>query len=89
MRIEVTEKEAMLIYSERYLRQRRRKFYVVAVAFGVLAALAFFITGYYISSDWLAAASACLLLSPIIYKILRDAHNSGKYARRMIREGQE
>ena len=84
MQIEVTEREAMGIYSQRYLDSLGRKRYIAPVIFAVALLLAL-LTMYYVD-DWLGVGVFVVLSSPSIYITFKNAKDSGKYAKRLIED---
>ena len=88
--MEVTEKEAIAIYTQRYNDQHFGKRGMIIVAVSTLVAIIaiFVIAGYsstYFGTE-LPAFSALALMGPAIYHALKTTHNSTKYARKKIGE---
>ena len=83
MLIEVTEKEAIEIYSQRYIDNKGKvKNYLPVVLFFVaVIAGASILT---LVNDWLGVAVFIVLSSPVIFMSLKVAKASGKYARSQI-----
>lgn len=78
MQIEITEKEALGIYSQRYLDGLSRKRKYLPVAISVLA----LVIGIGVMSfvhDWLGAGAFVVLASPSVFMVLREARASRKY----------
>ena len=87
MRIEVTEKEAMEIYSQRFLDSKGKLMkYLPPVIFSV--ALIAGVSIMYFVHDWLGVAVFIALSSPSIFMSLKAARASSKHARSQI-EGQK
>lgn len=85
MPIEVTKKEAMGIYSQRYLDSRGKVMnYLPVVLF--LVALIAGVSIMTLVNDWLGVAVFIALSSPSIFMSLKVARASGKYARSQIEE---
>ena len=84
MRIEVTEKEAMEIYSQRYTRQQRKRSLPLFSFSAVVTLVAFYFISTYINA-WLGLV-AIVLIIPSIYVSLRLARASCKYAQNQIKE---
>lgn len=80
MQIEVTEKEAREIYSQRYFNSLgKRKFLPFAIL--VLGAIIGFACCIVVSqgNEWLGVTALAILLSPAIYMSLRAKKASRKY----------
>lgn len=90
MQIEVTEKEAHGIYSQRYLDLNggRRSGIIFGVSAIITIVAFFFISKYcatYFLSEWLAL-SAGVLMIPAFLHTIKLSRASGKYAREKIGE---
>lgn len=86
MQIEVTEKEARGIYSQRYLAKISKvKYFYLPLVIAGIALLAGLYSMPYIG-DWLGVLLFAILISPSLYLFWRTSHNSGKYAKTQLEE---
>jgi len=85
MQIEVTEEEAMGIYSQRYLDNRGKVKRHLPFALLTLATIAGLCVMYLVN-DWLGVAVVVVLVSPSVVMFLKALRASGKYARSQIEE---
>ena len=86
MQMEVTEKEAKSIYSQRYLAKSSRVRYLYLPI--VIAFVALVVSLYSMQhiGDWLGVFLFAILISPSVYLFWRVSHNSDKYAKSQIEE---
>ena len=82
MLIEVTEKEALEIYSLRYIKQRRKRNLPLFGFSAGVALIAFYFISTYVNA-WLGL-SAIVLIIPSIYVGFRLARASDKYAQSQV-----
>jgi len=88
MQIEVTEKEALEIYSQRYYKSKGKVMrYLPPVIFSV--ALIAGVSVMYFVHDWLGVGVFIVLSAPSIFMTLKEAKASGKYARNLKRQVKE
>jgi len=85
MQIEVTDSEAMQIYSQRHWKSKGKKKYLPLIILAMAFSVSIFI--YSPGREWLSLAILIFLTSPAVYLSLKSARASGKYARNQI-EGQ-
>jgi len=84
MQIEVTNREARGIYSQRYINNLGSTNYIPSVILLVGLVLALFMMYY--GFPWLGVGFFVLMSFPSIFLTLRIARNSSKYAKKMIEE---
>ena len=84
MQIEVTEKEAMGIYSERHYDKLGKKRYIPPAIFAI-ALFAGLMVMYYVN-DWMGVGVFVLLSIPSVFMTLKSARTSGQYAKKLIEE---
>lgn len=84
MQIEVTEKEALEIYEQRYMKQRRKKLFILT---GASIAVTLVLWGFVLANcgEWQALLTIVLLI-PVICVTIKTSRNSGRYARSQIEE---
>jgi len=87
MRIEVTEKEAHYVYSQRYLDKHGGNKFIIFKMLPILAvaSIASLLIMIYIN-DWLGLVALIFIASPTVYLALRLLRNSCKYANKQIGE---
>ena len=85
MQIEVTKKEALEIYSQRYFDSKSKVIrYLPPVIFSM--ALIAGVCLMYFVNDWLGVAVVIIFSSPSIFMSLKAAKASVKHARSQIKE---
>jgi len=84
MQIEVTEKEALGIYSQRYMDKRKKAKCIPLFILAVAIIVSWFTLSE--ARQWLSLVILVIIASPAIYMSLRTARASGKYARKQIEE---
>lgn len=82
MQLEVTEKEALAIYSDRYLKSRGKLRYLLPASF-ILALVGGIVVIYY-SNNWLGLSVFAVLYFVGLYFIYRMVKASKQYAQRQI-----
>jgi len=87
MLIEVTEKEAKEIFSQRYIAKLGKRKYL-PLAMLIAGAIVGFVCCEILSrtNEWLGVAVLAILLSPAIYFSSRLSFASKKYAKKHIEE---
>lgn len=81
MLIEVTEKEAMEIYAQRYVNLKR-KLYLILLGVSFVVSIVVYYGILQVNPDF--CLLACLIMIPALYASLRQSHNAGKYAKSMV-----
>lgn len=86
MQIELTEKEARGIYSQRYLAKssRFKYLYLPLLIAGVALVVSLFSMAFI--GDWPGLLLFVILISPSVYLFWRLTHNSGEYAKKQLGE---
>lgn len=86
MQIEVTEKEARGIYSQRYLAKssKFKYFYLPLLIVGIAFIVSLFSMQYI--GDWLGLLLFIIMISPPAYLYIRISRSTRKYARKQIEE---
>ena len=88
MIMEVTEKEAMEIYSQRYLDEKRSGKFLLLKVIPIVAIA--FVASYLVmittNKDWLGYVTLITLGFPPLYFWMRFLRRSGKYAKSQIEE---
>ena len=82
--MEVTEKEAMEIYSQRYFDSKGKRKYLSPIILVLGAVIGFFIASSV--NGWLGVAIFGILVTPGMYVHLKSLRASGKYAKKQIEE---
>ena len=84
MQIKVTKKEAMEIYSQRYLDRRGKVKRYLPITLFIGALIIALLLMFYVN-DWLGAITFGVLSIPVVYMTLRETKAAGKYARGQIK----
>ena len=84
MQIEVTEKEAMEIYSKRYYDGlgKKRHVPIIILAIAVIVVMLIYAEG----REWLSVAIFLIMIIPAFYLGIKTGRASGKYAKSQIEE---
>jgi len=86
MQIEVTEKEAMEIHSQRYFKKLGKKAYLPLILLGIGATIGFTLLIISAFTYWWGVIILAILLLPAVYMSLNSSRASGKYAKKQVEE---
>lgn len=83
--MEVTEKEALEIYSQRYFKSAGKKRYLPSVIM-MVAILVGILLMSFVHPDWLGLIVCIILATPAAFLLRKELRASGKYARKQVEE---